>query len=110
MARRLNRGDIHLYNFAPPDKQRPVVILTFDEIIPFMTYVTVAPISSKVRDSDGEVRLGIDDGMKDVCAVKLHSITTVQQQTIGPRIGSLSPSRLEEICRAIRFALGCHQP
>ncbi len=28
MAQRLERGEVRLYRFAPPDKERPVLILT----------------------------------------------------------------------------------
>ena len=28
MAGRIVRGDVRLYSFAPPDKKRPVVVLT----------------------------------------------------------------------------------
>lgn len=107
MARRLNRGDIHLHDFGRLDKRRPVVILTDDGLIPYLTYVTVAPITPKVRGNDAEVLLSVEDGMKDVCSVKLNNLVTVEQQLIGPRIGSLSNNRMEQICRAIRFALGC---
>ncbi len=49
MARGLNRGDVHLCRFAPPDKQRPVLILTRDMAIGHLATVTVAPITSTVR-------------------------------------------------------------
>jgi mRNA-degrading endonuclease toxin of MazEF toxin-antitoxin module len=47
MAGRLNRGDVHLWNFAPPDKQRPVLILTRDSAVGHLSSVTVAAISSR---------------------------------------------------------------
>ena len=45
MAGRVARGDIRLYRFAPPDKQRPVVVLTRDSAIAYLSTVTVAPRS-----------------------------------------------------------------
>lgn len=64
MAARLNRGDVHLCNFALPDKQRPVLILTRDSAVGHPSSVTVAAISSTRRDVPSEVILGISDGMK----------------------------------------------
>jgi mRNA interferase MazF len=107
MAQRLERGEIRLYRFAPPDKERPVVILTRGSAIRYLSRVTVAPITSTVRGVPSEVPLGPDDGMKQPCAVNLHNLVTVAQGHIGRRIAQLSENRMQEVCRAMAFALGC---
>jgi len=107
LARRLNRGDVHLCRFAPPDKQRPVLILTRDGAIGHLSTVTVAPISSTVRGVPSEVILDVDDGMKGRCAVNLHNAVTVSQERLANRVASLSDERMHEVCVAIRFSLGC---
>ena len=107
MARRLSRGDVHLCRFPTPDKQRPVVVLTRDSAVSHLATVTVAPISSTIRDVPSEVILDIDDGMKKRCAVNLHIAVTVSQDRIGPRVTRLSAGRMHEVCAALRFALGC---
>jgi mRNA interferase MazF len=61
MAQRLERGEIRLYRFASPDKERPVVILTRGSAIRYLSRVTVAPITSTVRGVPSEVPLGPDD-------------------------------------------------
>jgi mRNA-degrading endonuclease toxin of MazEF toxin-antitoxin module len=43
MASGISRGDVRLYQFAPPDKKRPVVVLTRDSAVPYLSTVTVAP-------------------------------------------------------------------
>ena len=107
MAGRLNRGDVHLCRFAPPHKQRPVLILTRDSAIGHLSTVTVAPISTTVRGVPSEVILDIDDGMKGRCAVNLHSAVTISQERLGKRVGSLSVARMREVCLALQFSLGC---
>lgn len=107
MAGRVKRGDVHLCRFAPPDKQRPVLILTRDSSIGHLSTVTVAPISSTVRDVPSEVRLDVDDGMKGPCAVNLHNAVTISQERLGKRVASLRPRRMQEVCAALRFALAC---
>ena len=107
MAGRLNRGDVHLCRFASPDKQRPVVILTRDSAVGHLSTVTVAPISSTMRDVPSEVILGVGDGMKGRCAVNLHNAVTVSQERLGRRVASLSAARMQEVCAALRFSLGC---
>lgn len=107
MAGRLNRGDVHLCTFASPDKQRPVLILNRDSAVGHLSTVTVAPISSTMRDVPSEVILGIADGMKGPCAVNLHYAVTVSQDRLGRRVASLSARRMHEVCAALRFSLGC---
>jgi mRNA interferase MazF len=107
LAGRLNRGDVHLCRFAQPDKQRPVLILTRHSAITHLSTVTVAPITSTVRDVPSEVILDVDDGMKGRCAVNLHNAVTISQERLGKRIASLREGRMQEVCIALRFSLGC---
>jgi len=107
MAGRLARGEVRLFRFAAPDKQRPVLILTRASSLDYLSRVTVAPITSTVRGVPSEVVLGPDDGMKQVCAVNLHNLVTVPQAAVGRRLAQLTPPRLREVCAALAFALGC---
>ena len=107
MARTLSRGDICLFEFQPPDKQRPVLILTRDSAISYLNTVTVAPITSTIRHVPSEVVLDVDDGMKGPCAVNLHNVVTVSQARLGKRVGSLSQAHMKQVCAALRFSLDC---
>lgn len=107
MAGTLSRGDVRLYRFAPPDKQRPVLVLTRDSAIGHLASVTVAPITSTIRGVPSEVILDIEDGMKGRCAVNLHNAVTVAQARLGRRVANLSTDRMQEVCAALRFSLGC---
>lgn len=109
MAERVARGDVRLFRFPPPDKQRPVVVLTRDSILDHLGRVTVAPLTSTVRGVASEVLLGIEDGMKNPCAVNLHNIITVPKDRLGRRVAQLEMHRIDEICAAIAFALGCRR-
>ena len=107
MAGGIARGDVRLYQFAPPNKQRPVVVLTRDSAIGHLSTVTVAPITSAIRGVPSEVLLGEEDGMKAPCAVNLHNAITVSQKRLGTRVTQLGLRRMGEICAAVRFTLGC---
>lgn len=107
MAARITRGDVRLYSFAPPDKNRPVVVLTRDSALAYLGTVTVAPITSTIRGVPSEVILNEEDGMKAPCAVNLHNPVTVTQDKLGKRVAQLSALRMHEICLALRFSLGC---
>jgi mRNA interferase MazF len=76
-------GEIRLYAFAPPDKSRPVVVLKRDSAVSYLSTVTVAPITSRIRGVPSEVLL--------------------DQEPLGKRVAQLSAPRLSEICRAAFF-------
>jgi mRNA interferase MazF len=101
----MKRGEVRWYKFARPDKKRPVLILTRDTVLEYLGEVTVAPITSTVRDIPSEVFLSKADGMSRVCAVNCDHLQTVSKGNIGTFITSLSPAKMEHIGRAIRFAL-----
>jgi len=107
VAGTLNRGDVRLCLFPPPDKQRPVLVLTRDSALGHLATVTVAPITSTIRGVPSEVVLDIDDGMKGRCAVNLHNAVTVAQSRLGRRVSILNAERMREVCAALRFSLGC---
>jgi mRNA interferase MazF len=67
----VRRGEVRWHRFKPPDKRRPVLLLTRDSVSDVLTDVTVAPITSNIRDIDSEVLLTEADGMREPCAVNL---------------------------------------
>ncbi|MDD3926032.1 MAG: type II toxin-antitoxin system PemK/MazF family toxin [bacterium] len=50
-------GGVRWYKFGSPDKKRPVVILTRDSILNYLGEVTVAPVTSTVREIPSEICL-----------------------------------------------------
>jgi len=101
----LKRGDVRWYTFRPPDKKRPVLVLTRNSVIGYLHEVTIAPITSTVREIPSEVRLDEGDGMPRGCAVNADHIQTVSKDRIGKLITALSPDKLVEVRNAIRFAI-----
>jgi len=67
----MKRGEIRWYVFSRPDKKRPDLILTRDSAMEFLGEVTVAPITSTIRDIPSEVLLTKADGMPRESAVNL---------------------------------------
>ncbi len=94
-------------SFPAPDKARPVLVLTRDTALSYLTSVTVAPITSTVRGVPSEVEIDEDDGMKARCVVNLHNAVTVSRQRLGKRVAHLRAPRMSQVCAALRFALGC---
>lgn len=96
-----------MYRFGSPDKERPVVVLTRDSISPYLTRVTVAPITSAIRGVASEVVLDAEDGMKHPCAVNLHNLATVDKELLGRRVARLDGRRMKQICAALAYAMDC---
>jgi len=101
----MKRGEIRWYKFQPPDKNRPVLILTRDSILEYLGEVTVAPITSTIRDIPSEVFLSRAEGMPKECAVNCDHIQTVSKGKIGSRITTLSSEKMDQVREAILFAL-----
>ena len=102
----MRRGEVRWYRFPQPNKRRPVLILTRDSALDVLSDVTVAPITTTIRDIPTEVVLGGTDGMPRECAVNPDHVQTVPQRKIGALITRLSSSRMEHVCAALVFALG----
>jgi mRNA interferase MazF len=106
MGRCMRRGEVRWYTFKKPDKKRPVLILTRDSVLDYLGEVTVAPITTIVRDIPCEVALSKADGMPRPCAVNCDHIATVAKGKLGRRLTSLSSTRMKEVSGAVAFALG----
>ncbi len=102
----MQRAEVRWYKFRKPDKRRPVVILTRDSALDFLGEVTVAPVTSTIRDIPSEVVLSEPDGMPKACAVNLDHTQTVAQANIGALITTLSARKMSELRAACLFALG----
>jgi mRNA interferase MazF len=101
----MKHGDIRWHKCVRPDKKRPVLILTRDSVLEYLNEVTIAPITSTVRNIPSEVFLTKADGMLRDCAVNCDHLQTVPKGKIGPLITSLLPAKMGDVGQAIRFAL-----
>ena len=102
----MRRGEVRWYQFSRPDKKRPVVVLTRDSALQFLGEVTIAPITSVIRDIPSEVLLTQDDGMPRECAANLDHIQTVSMGKIGALITTLTDEKMSRLRAALLFALG----
>lgn len=103
----MKRGEIRLCELAPPDKRRPVLILSRDATLKLLRTAVVAPITTSIRGLPSEVRLGIEHGLKTESAVNLDHVFRVEKTRLGAFVGSLDADVLRNVCRALNIALGC---
>jgi mRNA interferase MazF len=101
----MKRGEVRWYRFKHPDKKRPVVVLTRNSVLEYLGEVTIAPITSTIRDIPSEVLLSRHDGMQNNCAINCDHLQTVAKANLGALITTLSREKISELRRAISFAL-----
>ena len=94
-----------MFRFAPPDKQRPVLLLTRSDMISVLSSVTVAPLTRTIRGVPSEVVVGGESGLKSTSAINLHHVITVPKAGLRRFVGSVSQPVLEQVRAALLFAL-----
>lgn len=99
-----------MFSFPKPDKKRPVLVLTRQDMIGRLETVTVVPITSTIRGVPSEVILGPEAGLKRPSAANLHHVATVPRTGLRSFVGSISPENLAQIREALLFALGFGAP
>ena len=102
----MNRGEIRYYTFKAPDKRRPVLILSRDSVIPYLGELTVAPLTTSIRDIPSEVLLSAAEGLSKDCAINLDHIQTVSKDKLGKLVTKLSSEKMQQVKEACLFALG----
>ena len=83
----------------------PLLILTRDSILEYLSEVTVAPITTAIRQIPSEVFLSKADGMPRDCAINFDHIQTVSKRKIGALITTISSQQSGQVREAIIFAL-----
>ena len=102
----MKRGEIWWADLPEPCGRRPVVLLSRDDAYAVRDLVTVAPITTRIRDIPVEVPLGIAQGLSKKSVANLDSMTTVPKECLSVMVTCLNADKIAEIDEAIRFALG----
>lgn len=88
--------------------RRPVVVLSRDAAIPRLRRALIAPCTTTVRDLPSEVILEPgDDPIGRRSAVNLDSVESVSIAVLVERMGTLSGSRMRDVCAALEVATDC---
>lgn len=101
---RMRQGDIWLAELSTEAKRRPVVILTRSPVLPHLTRVTVAPLTSTIRNIPSEVRMTPADGVSEDSVISLDNIQTIAKRQFLTRLVRLSDQKLDQVFAAVRHA------
>ena len=103
----MQRGELRWYTFAAPDKRRPVLLLTRNEVVASLNELIVVPATRTIRGLETEVLLSPDDGMPTACALNFDHVSLAQRSRLGACIATLAPARWEEVERALLVFYPC---
>lgn len=81
----MRRGEIRWYTFRLPDKRRPVLILTRNDVIDRLNEIIVVPAA---------------------CALNFDHVSLAQRSRIGPVLCNLPEARWNEVREALLIACG----
>lgn len=102
----LHRGDVWWATLAPPNKTRPVVLISREAAYGVRSRMAVAPVTTRIRRVPTHVPVGPRDGLDRDGAVNCDEVSTIHRSQLLERIGALDPSTLAEVDDALRFSLG----
>ena len=106
MDRGVRRGEI--WTAQVGRKRRPVLVLTRSEVIDVRQLVTVAEVTTTIRNLAAEVSLEYGEaGLDRPSVVNCDGIHTVAQASLDARIGSVGDATMRQVCSAIGYALDC---
>lgn len=101
----IRRGEVWWAELPGPASRRPVLVLSRNEACEVRRYLTIAPLTTRVRDIPVEVALGMADGLPRACVVNLDSVATIARDRLKRRVATLHPAKVAEVNRALKFAL-----
>lgn len=86
------------------------MVVTRDDAIAHLTNVTVALITSTIRDLPTEVAVGPQQGLRDHCVVNCDNLLTIPKADLGQYRGHIGPEKLFQLRTALMRALGLDLP
>ena len=101
----MDRSEVWWADLPPPIGRRPVLILTRSAAVAVRNQVVIAQITTTVHGIPAEVALTRADGMPRDCVVNCDVLMTVPKARLTSRIAKLTPAKMDEVQRALKFAM-----
>jgi mRNA interferase MazF len=97
-------------HIAHLDKPRPVVVLTREQVRPYISRITVAPITSTIRGLSTEVPVDEGNGLDHESVISLDNVVTIPAGDLEHLIGYLTPEQDQAVAAAIVAAFDLDIP
>lgn len=102
----MRQYEIWWAGLPPPIGRRPVLLLSRDSAYDYLSRVIVVEVTSTIRNIPVEVLLGRAEGLRRRSVANLDNVHIVPKQVLASRIGALRSNRIQEVKRALGYALG----
>ena len=93
-------------DLGAPAGKRPVLLLSRNEAYEVRELITIAPVTTRIRNIRSEVLLGPEDGLPKPCAANLDVIQTIAKTRLQERLTVLTPPKIRAVEAALHFSLG----
>ena len=100
------QGELWLME-TPNQKRRPVLVVSRDEVIPVLSNVVVAPVTSTIRDIPTCIVVGADEGIDHDSVATFDSLAAVPKSVLTRRLGELRVGGRRRICEALDALANC---
>lgn len=102
----MKRGEIWWADLPPPAGRRPVALVSRDEAYTVRQLVIVARVTRRSRGIPTELQVSGEEGLPHPSVINCDVLETINKRLLMSRVGELGSTRLAELDRALRFALG----
>lgn len=102
----MKRAEIWWARLPPPDKTRPVVLVSREQAYAVRDLVTVAKVTTRRRGVRSELALGPAEGLPRECVANSDDLVTIRKRLLVERVGVIPDSRVAELDAALAFSLG----
>jgi mRNA interferase MazF len=101
----MNRGDIWSIDLGGRIGRRPVVVLTRQNVLPYVDKVTVAEITTKGKGYPTEIDIDQKANLPKASLVQADNVHTVPKQRLDKYVGTLDRETMREVSRKVILAL-----
>ena len=89
-------------------KRRPVLVLTRPGVIDVRALVTVAEVTSSIRNIASEVDFDHEDaGLDTPSVINCDGLHTITKDSLTTYAGAVSEETMARVCLAVGYALDC---
>jgi mRNA interferase MazF len=99
-------GEVWFAELGLVEKSRPVLVLAVPSELDARSLVIVAPLTSQIRGSQGEVDIGKPRWLPKHSAVNIQGLASFDRHKLVRKMGSLPAEQYSQVKTAIRALLG----
>ena len=100
----MNRGDVWLINLGGRVGTRPVVVLTRQNVLEYLSKVTVAEITTRGKGYPTEVYIDQKANLPKPSFVQADKLHTVPKDVLEKYVGTLDSQTMQEVSQKVVLA------